>query len=486
MSSNKRIVYVLFCIVYLFFCKNCFCQYDFNWRVGLCTVLDFNSGGINITPQIDTLSLAESNTCISKTDSSFAAFSNATVIYRSDGTKMPNGDSLAPTHYSMMFYPLGLPSSQGCLFLNKPGSDSLIYLIHEAIDNDSLSPITSNIYYTILDLSADSGKGVVISKNNMLYQSSDSLMHGKLQAIKHANGNDWWLISKQQYRNEILEWLIKPDSILGPFLVSFSGNVGLDSYRGQATVSNDGTKYAIIYWNQCLQLFDFDRCTGNFNLIFNNNLNDNSGPGGGVAFSESGNYFYATTSYFCCQFNMLSADIYLSKKVIEVFDGLIVNGGYCDFQQCRLAPDGKIYISAGSTNYLWSRINFPELPDTAADVEQHVVQLYCDGNASFPNLPNFNLGALPPNICNSTVYEYPERSLGITIYPNPATTYFSMSGKLNYPITLTIFEIGNKKLESFKIYSGTKINIEHLSKGLYFLEIIDKEGDNNYIKLIKE
>ncbi len=463
-----------------------YAQHDLNWHVGACTRIDFRSGSMILSQDIDSVLNVCNNTSYSKNDSTFSFFTNGTIVYRANGTIMPNGDTLAPTHYTIAGYPNGAPFSQGCIILNEPNSDSILYLFYQAIDNDMLLPISKKIYLAKIDINADSGNGVVLSKNIVIYNSSDTLMWGKLQAVKHANGRDWWLVSKKHNQNVFLEWLILPDTIIGPFRKYYNGPKGIDSYFVQSAFSLDGSKYAIIFQDMCLQVFDFDRCTGEFNLIFNNIINDPGNSGGGVAFSTGGQYLYAVTSMHCWQFDMNAAAVFASGVSIATYDGFVDSWGICDFAFCRLAPDGKIYIAPGSTNAHWSRINNPNLPDTQADLEQHIINLYCYNNVNFPNVPNFNLGPLFMSSCD-TITEIQETSTNkISIFPNPTNSSINLSGQLTVPLEYSIYDIAGRKIIYRTNYFSGQINVEALHTGLYILTLKDKLNNVFNLKFVRE
>ena len=66
-----------------------------------------------------------------------------------------------------------------------------------------------------------------------------------MTAIKHSNGEDWWLVNGSYNSDEFFTFLITSDSIEGPFFQ----NIGLpDSETGEASgqvvFSPDGTKFA--------------------------------------------------------------------------------------------------------------------------------------------------------------------------------------------------------------------------------------------------
>ncbi|MBK6894735.1 MAG: hypothetical protein IPH00_16795 [Flavobacteriales bacterium] len=44
---------------------------------------------------------------------------------------------------------------------------------------------------TTIDMSLDSGLGGAVSKNEVLI--ADTLNEGRITAVRHANGRDWWV-----------------------------------------------------------------------------------------------------------------------------------------------------------------------------------------------------------------------------------------------------------------------------------------------------
>jgi hypothetical protein len=472
---------ILTSVFILFFVGIANCQFDMQWHIGACTNIDFKTGSAIITGSSDTIDgYIGSNISLCTKDSNLLFFSNGAVIYRADGSIMPGGDTLTTTHYSIDRYPFSTPFSQGSLIINKPGSDSLYYLIQEAVDNDSLANITSNIYLITIDISADSGQGEVISKGN-LYTSTDTLMSGKLQAVRHANGRDWWIISKKGNSNDLLEWLFTVNTIIGPSVIAFGGPVGQNSVYAQACFSEDGNHYALINWNETLSYFQFDRCTGVFNPIFNNDFNDSFGPGCGVAFSYNNRFMYATTSQYCYQFDLTSSNIWSSRVIVGNWDGFNIGGILYDFQRMSLAPDHKIYISPGSTNYIWSVINSPDSLDSLCNFQQHSIQLFCYNNVAFPNIPNFNLGPVPFSQCDTINGINYLESDNLTIYPNPCSDYVKINlsknamryNTLRVYNSLTQFVL-QRKINPEQI--DLSIDVSWLPKGVYFVLLENERG----------
>ncbi len=106
---------------------------------------------------------------------------------------MKNGSNLSPQlrEFVDSYYDptSGFQYPQGAIALPKPESDSLYYF---AVDYDSVlwqeEGLARPYYLTlnVIDMSADSGLGEVVIKNQQLF--ADPMSSAGMTACKHANG----------------------------------------------------------------------------------------------------------------------------------------------------------------------------------------------------------------------------------------------------------------------------------------------------------
>ncbi|MBL0032863.1 MAG: hypothetical protein IPP27_12075 [Bacteroidetes bacterium] len=89
---------------------------------------------------------------------------------------MENGDSI-----------VGRGWYNDLIIIPNPASATQFYLF--VIDPTSFY----GLYYSLIDMQENSGLGKVVLKNIQIhpYQGWDGIA-----AVKHANGRDWWLITK--------------------------------------------------------------------------------------------------------------------------------------------------------------------------------------------------------------------------------------------------------------------------------------------------
>lgn len=491
-------------ILFLLIIKNCSSAFsqkeDYVWRLG-------DNGGINFNGGVDTFSVPNPNfylfneTNASTCDSSgnLLLFTNGIVLFNANSDTALNGDSLNPSESTTMFEPVGLGLPQADLILRKPATSNIYYLFHETFDSDTASiyPLQTNIlYYSIIDITLDSGRGGIISgKKNLHFYDNDTLLPGKLTAMRHGNGRDWWLISKRACYPEMIEWLITPDTILGPYIVTLANdpNTCYDDIPGQACFSPQGDKYAIYYGSRNVYSYEFDRCSGNLTETFHTYVADSvfTYPYG-CAFSPSGKYLYLTTTLAVYQFDMTASNISASMIRVALYDGFNSPSPPFATHFCfmKLAPDNKIYISTDNGCDVMHRIEFPDSAGIGCNVLQHSFYMPTVNVSTVPNIPDYKLGALVGSGCDTIlgIKNLSDRIQNeITVSPNPAHDNFTVhfSSQLQKS-QLEIFNVLGEKIYSANINSfPLTLNCESFPAGIYLVKVQSTKGSANQ-KLVIE
>ena len=314
---------------------------------------------------------------------------------------MLNGDTLNPgkVFNSYCSYPWNqfYPIIQPCVFLPKPGSDSLYYLFHLRSDDKYRTPM--NLLYTEIDANGDNGKGAVISKNTTLL--SDSLYLGQfVTATRHANGRDWWVVVTRRYHSEMHVTLVTPDTVqyVGMQDVGFSE---MDSAYccNQTRFTPDGSKFFRNHpWG--MLILEFDRCNGTFSKPVYWDYHIVPHGSGGVAVSPDNRFLYLCSGLTIQQYDLRATDILASREVVAEYDGFI-SPEPTYFFHAALAPDGKIYILTTTNNDILHVIHSPNKKGIACNVEQHAIKLPARGSFFEPNVPNYRLGPLDGSPCDT-------------------------------------------------------------------------------------
>ncbi len=281
-------------------------------------------------------------------------------------------------------------------------------------------------------MSLDGGLGGVASKNQVIL--SDDLNVGRLTAVRHANGRDWWLFCHKLDTDVYYRFLVTP------FGVNLSGTQSIGVVRGadggQACFSPDGSKF-VYYWGEPgedLDILHFDRCMGLFsNPTYIMTPYSHSTGGRGVAFSPSGRYLYVSSVFDMHQYDTEAADVASSMVHIAEWDST-----YSPFPPqatlfniAQLAPDGKVYISTGNGTDKLHVIHSPDSAGLACNIEQHGIALPRYFSNSLPNHPNYHLGPVDGSVCDSlginvgVAEEVMEAA--VSAWPNPNNGAFTIS-----------------------------------------------------------
>ncbi len=393
--------------------------------------MQFSTGSLDIDSISRDIGFFRTNTNITDANGNLLFSTNGTFIANATGDTLLNGTGLNPSAYTSN-YPEGLAISQACLILPKPDVPGIYYLFHGTID-DQITSTANYLYLTTIDMSLDGGSGGVVTKNQVLI--NDTLNAGRITAVRHANGRDWWVLCHKVNTNSFHRLLVTPYGVSGDGTQS----IGIIRPRdhGQVCFSPDGSRFAY-YWgqfNQDLEVFDFDRCTG----LFSNPVHiliDDYNQMGGVAFSPSSRFLYVSSVEDVYQYDTEAPDIAASMVHIATWDGFYSPSPPFAtlFDIAQLAPDGKIYIGTGNGTLHLHVINYPDSTGLACGMVQHWIALPRYFMNSLPNHPNYHLGPVDGSVCDSlginaglTPGPSPGERAGIRAHPNPSTGAFTLS-----------------------------------------------------------
>jgi hypothetical protein len=356
------------------------------------------------------------------------------------------------------------------------------------------------VYYSIIDLSQNGGLGAVIKKNVAL-NTLDAW--DAMAAIKHGNGRDWWLITKDYYYGVNGNNMFHVFLILSDTIIETIQSIGANAYgnSGNMSFSKSGKNFIFSTNNGVAEVLDFDRCTGVFSnpkIIF---------PGSnkwfvGSCFSPNENYVYLSTNDTLSQlfqYDLTVPNIISSQIVLASISHPLYSGGVL-----RLAPDNKIYWSNAWTNqitYIYpyqdtvyhpenmnlSVINSPDSPGVPCNFSLY--SFYLGGKRTYwglPNNPDYELGAVIGSICDSLLS-------GITnidnkeyfrFFPNPFSKEVFLSLNNDDHGMLTVYNHLGQPVYHSSIGRENKFDFSFLKPGIYYFEI-EVNGRRLNQKMIK-
>jgi hypothetical protein len=401
------------------------------------------------------------------------ASSRTTVVHNKFHNIMQNGDSL-----------IGRAFYNGLTFLNKPGSDSLYYLFQWGYNSDA------GLYYSLIDPYYNDS-GTVIFKNIKLQLSDSSLEYG-VNAVRHGNGRDWWIITRNGLNsNQFNLFYVGLDSIFGPL----EQNVGTitSTNSTQISISKNGDRLCLVSYTGLVEVYNFDRCSGIISnpLQINLNLPATAKLFAGE-FSSNGELLYVVNtdnifgdSLRLCQINLSRPNP--SDSIIVLYQEKIpASGG-----NLRRGPDDKIYLSClhetgwpyeDTCRYLYNEnlsvINDPDSIGISCNFQPF--SFYLGGKRTYwslPNNPNYALGPIINSSCDSLfngTYQPVFLNENI-VYPNPAVDFvivgsnYLNAGKLSVQNSLgeIIFTKQVNRLE--------KIDLTFMKSGLYLFKFQSEE-----------
>lgn len=479
----------LFCI---FFAINLIAQYrhDYIWIVGNpvedttsnngINVFNFNGNKLEINKQSKGLGMYVSNASISNDDGQLLFYSNGCKINNTLHETMLGGFGLNPgLPYTSGNCPdYGNSSINGLMILPLPNSSTKYFIFHIAPTvNPIIGVYTDKLYYTIVDMALDNGLGQVIDKNHIVLKDT---LFTDMHAVKHANGQDWWVMVSKEHKNLFFKVLYTAEGVSS----IQQQDIGIDidpfsSGGGQARFSPDGTKYARYHKRNQVTLFDFDRATGelsNFQQLY---ADTTEGQFGGLAFSSNSRFLYASTQFKLFQFDLVAPDIQASKVLIDEWDGFTTPGGFpVHLFMMQLAPDCKIYMIPVNGSKYMHVINKPDEPGLACDFRQRGLVLPAINNTSIPNFPNYRLGTGYP-VCDSNIVYVsgtgfvPPPAQGVRVWPNPTShqVTVALSAPLPAAAAWSLHDALGRELSRAVLPSGQQevvVGLATVPPGLYF------------------
>ncbi len=306
--------------------------------------------------------------------------------------------------YSIQY---GFYFQTGAVILPSPGDINSYYAIyHTASKMDGFYEVDRWLYAEIEVL--EDGSYRPLFKDSLLMEQHQ-WYSGTINATRHANGRDWWLVAFEMDSPKYFVFLADPSGIKLSHdgVLDFSVN---DGYVSQVVFSPDGnylarTETGDLIEGERLTLFHFNRCEGKLDFIDSLQMEDGS-AWQGVAFSPSERYLYYTALQTqLWRIDMYATSILLSAQLVGEYDGFLEPEGHepTSFGPMMQTPDGRIYIVpvAGSSQYLHV-IDRPD-EENPADIRllQHHVSLVVRNGRTVPNIPNFRLGPLDGSPCDT-------------------------------------------------------------------------------------
>ncbi len=447
-------------------------------------ILGFTDTSMNIVPNSFAMKFRAAQSNISNSNGNLLMYTNGCYIADSTGGLMQNGDNLNPNSFTSNWCSIaGLPLPNSSVFLPFPGDTIKFYLMHLTSTDTNMFQ-SSELFYSVVDMTLNGGLGGVIQKNQIALQVPICPTMG---ACKHANGRDWWIVVMSPTSDLIYKLLLTPAGLtyIG------SEHTGLpmpNEFNGTIQFSPDGNKFAYNHryligttGHHQLRILDFDRCNGTFSNP--RTLGFSSQVGGYcLSFSPNSKYIYFGTFQTLFQVNSDTSNILASMDTVALQDNYCypTTSNCTDFWFAYLAANGKIYIGSGGTAIDMHYINQPDSDGVSCDMKLHALRLPCYIARFDVYHPNYYLGPEIGSVCDSLahvgIYEL-ERVKSVSIKPNPSRNgNFSISYLLpqNQNGMLTVHDLFGKLIYTMHLpqwSSLQEVQLKDVEDGVYVVTV---------------
>lgn len=402
-------------------------------------------------------------------------------IFNRDFEIMENGDSLFHGIWWKEWCDSGTKSYtgfRGGLILPVYEDTSKYLIIHKL---DSLHPkfiYNQALIYSIVE--TKNGFSKVEDKSIIIFR--DSMYWGHLHASRHPDGLGWWVISMIHGRDEFVLAYVSLDTTYKHGTKKFMDYAYESLIGGNTVFSPHGTQIAVTSRMEGVQLFDFNRETGDIS-----NMRMWDFPDSILTlelksqFSPNGRYLYVTNTLDLWQIDTWAEDLNAGTVYIAEWDGLTIGGFFrTAFGEMVIGPDCRIYMgTSGTTRYLHV-IHHPDLPGQACGFDMRGITLKSVNGHAMPLFPNYRLDLGPVCDPTLTIAEHPVlvATTPLEVFPNPATSEVHVRLADSPPGgQMAVYDVNGREVYRHP-WPGEqhRFSVSGWPAGLYFINYYSAEG----------
>ncbi|MBP9133094.1 MAG: T9SS type A sorting domain-containing protein [Saprospiraceae bacterium] len=376
--------------------------------------------------------------------------------------------------------------TQGAFFLDRGDPHSILLVYYRCLSINITDSV--HLYTATIDLSGGPGGTPAVVEKSYKPVLEHNLVPLALNAVRHANGKDWWILAPELRSNRWYS-ILYDGELHDPVLSKIEG--WFNHSEGTISVSPDGQKIGYV----CSGLKDFiilnfDRCTGDLSPYKEGSFPLLSPGNMGIvfsAFAPGGRFFYLTSKFDIFQFDLESNAFDDDWIPIATFDTAQVTEypffykGY--FSTIFSGNDGHLYVwSFYSLRYI-HRIAFPDRHGPSVGWKQDYYRMEVHPSHFVPTLIDYNMGPLPGSPCITKTKSSQNKEF--ILYPNPTSDIIRTESMVNYldNVSLKILNNIGKEVYSGKLrdlYKG--IVVRSWRPGIYFIKV-DNQQVAKFIKV---
>ena len=428
---------------------------------------------------------------ISSPSGRLQAYSGGCQIANGIHDIMENGNDINEGEYADFYCDFqGYPSINTVLLLNTLW-DSINYRMFHIRIGIPNSSLYSDFLSSTVTIDAEHPDGIVTNKNTTILNDTFS---NHLTAVRHGNGRDWWVVAHKDRGNGVFMFRYTPEGISEIKTQNIGQIWNQASFSGQSVFSPDGRLYARASPYNYLEVFDFDRCAGEFSNPRFVDMPDTTPYACGVAFSPNSRYLYLTTGLQLHQYDVEATDLEASRILIDTFDWFVAPFP-TTFYQMRLAPNNQIYMLGMSGVYYMHTIHQPDQPGTLCDFRQHDLELPTYSDIGLPNVPFFRLYDQQGSPCDTLGIDGPmvsvspvpgDEELRMQLSPNPTSGTAQLTFRTPYTGSLLVTDQFGRVVLRRMVQAQSAVQLEaaELPNGLYWIHAVSPTGEHKVLKMI--
>jgi gliding motility-associated-like protein len=357
-------------------------------------------------------------------------YSNGGIVWNRDHQPMVNGEGLH-----------GGTVLQSVIALPYPGRDSLYLLVTLNVKSDRPNP---GLWYSVVDMRLDGGKGAVTVKNQFLRDPRAN----QLTAVRHANGRDFWVLTVQGGTSNFLAFPVTAGGISNnavvtplPFVMAIDSKMRAspDNRKVAMNVISGQRNANVLLW--------LDNATGQITRTYE----FPTLAGGTFDFSPDSRKVYWRVFEGLFQYQLDAPDINAT--------GYLIPGTEKTTGDVRLAPDGRLYMGHNATS-LDVIIN----PNAAGDALQYQSRVQPIGN-------RMN-GLLPNNLATFTI----GKSTDFTAAPVCADAPVQFTPQVNYRVVQWQWDFGDPAAGETNTTDTQNPSHQFSGPGRYHVRLVTLDG----------
>jgi len=461
-------------------------NYDNTWLLGYhfsfartVAGLDFSNSDPQSVMFNSPSSFSGQSLSMSDKDGNLLFYSNGNSIYDYNNIEVKNSKDFN-TGENIMGYGYDTHARpQQMISIPSDVDDNIYYIFHlpQELGTSNFTVVPTKLLMSQIHVDNERNLEMII-QNVPLIQ--DTLHNYTMQAHRHANGEDWWILAFQMFTNNYYKILLKPN---GETIVEKEEfDLILERAIYQTVFSPNGNKFALSGGeDKMTYLWDFNTHTGNLSnrIDISGQLKDDFDTPRGVAFSPNSRFLYLASYHFMKQYDLCSDTISESEAVVGIWDGLYDWIYPFSFGRLRLGPDNKIYSSSYRSSVFLSTIHNPDLIGLDSDFRQHDFELAEENKNASNSIPEFphyrnTSDSLNCDVLNSIAVDHINPN-NIQVYPNPTYNNLDIISTENLIESDLIIYNDRGEMVLKNTYNGNSINVEDLNAGIYYLSIKTNE-----------